>query len=79
MNTVTVTAEFVPATGLTQISTWRGGVMHAAKWVDVSRACSGVELAVLAAMREAIGDVPNRITANPITRGEYSLTVEVGG
>ena len=78
MSEITVTAEFIPATGLTQISTWRGGVMHAAKWVDVSRACNGTEFAVLAALRDAIGDVPNTITGSTITPGNYSMTVRLG-
>ena len=74
MSIVTVTATACP-TGLTQISTYRDGVMHAARWEDIAWCLAYAAVARVA--REACeGAMVAVITRTEITADSYSMTIE---
>jgi hypothetical protein len=73
--TVTVTATYIPATGLTELTTARDGVVHHVKWIDLGH--GNQQLAVIKALREAVGDRPNTLGATEVTADSYALTAEL--
>lgn len=78
MSIITVTATLIPATGLTQVATYRDGECAHVKWIDIHPwDTRGDVFAVLAAMRDATGGRPNTLVRSDARQGFYSLTARV--
>ena len=78
MQIIEIRAELVEATGLTQISTIRNGVVHAVKWRPLSIDARTVAVDK-AAVDEAewLGGTITRTSKSPVWLDWYSVWVEV--
>jgi len=77
MEMITVTAENVPATGLTEMTVTRDGVVASVKWLDLA---SGMVTRAVAKTAESAvaGLSPAVIVDCDVTADRYSVTVRAG-